>query len=142
MQIVYSIEQLQQLRRRWSKPARKRAASEYILDIPELTGAENDRISARINRYRHTCGCITAGVGVAVAAIFPALSYFAGGHAWSTLSPLIGLLYLGLVLSAGLLGRQLGIIWSALRLRQVVTATLREATAIRELQRQYSHTGR
>ncbi len=40
---------------------------EYVLDLEQLSGPQNDLLSRRINRLKNTCGCMAAWLGMLIA---------------------------------------------------------------------------
>lgn len=127
MQIVYSAEQLSELRRQWLTMPSLRQLPEYILDIPELTGMQNDRFSRQLNHHLHACGCIAARWMVVIACLVLVVEHALAGGLFAGLGPGLLLLDAGIILSAFFAGRFTAMLWSRVRLLQLSGETVRRS---------------
>lgn len=133
MQIVYSAEQLDDLKRQWRTLPSVRHLPEYILDIPELTGRQNDAISLRINHNKQTCGCRAARACVIVACLALLLEHMAGGRFFAGLG--FGLLAIdaAIVISAFFIGKLTAMAYARARLIRLAASTVQNSLQVRRV---------
>lgn len=80
MEIVNTVEQLSELKQRWSSLPSVLHMPDYILDIPELTGQQNDAISRKINNKIKTCGCFVARLFLMFACCMLSIDFLIDGY--------------------------------------------------------------
>ncbi len=80
MKVVNTVEQLSELQQRWSSLPSVLHMPDYILDIPELTGQQNDEISRKINNKIKTCGCFVTRLFLMIASCMLSIDFLIGGY--------------------------------------------------------------
>ncbi len=126
MQVVNSIEMLNDLRRRWAVMASVRNTPEYVLDLQELTGQENEALSRQINQLKNVCGCLVAWLCLMVSCLLLAGHYLFSESRSPELNIQILIFYPAIMLSATLVGKALTVAWARLRLLWLADRIIRQ----------------
>lgn len=131
MQVINTVHQLSELKRQWISLPSVLYMPDYILDISELTGQQNDAISRKINNKIKTCGCFIAKFIVIAACSALIISYLTTGYFLPGIGLGMIIIGAGAVISVAMISRVLIILLARIQLIHLTNKTIRQALQAR-----------